>query len=154
MQEVTSLPDIKVCRVRGCSKFPTTTFSESKSQVNDFHSCYSQGDFFFQINFRFSRPLSIRMTSFADSEFHILFVSLSLAIIPLAGVVFSIYLTYLKWLESPFRGLPYPPGPLPKNIISGNSSDIPRSRPWHTYAEWAKIYGKQCFNHIISSFIQ
>ena len=94
------------------------------------------------------------MTSLADSESHVLFVSLSLAILPLAGVVFSIYLTYSKWLESPFRGLPYPLGPIPKNIISGNLSDIPRSQPWHTYAKWAKIYGKQCFNHIISSFIQ
>lgn len=102
----------------------------------------------FQNHFRLSLPL-LEMTSLADSESHLLFVSLSLAILPLAGVVFSIYLTYSRWLESPLRGLPYPPGPLPKNIISGNSSDIPRSRPWHTYAKWTKIYGKQCFNHII-----
>ncbi|KAF8817039.1 cytochrome P450 [Phlegmacium glaucopus] len=80
------------------------------------------------------------MTS-SDSASHLLFVSLSLAIIPLAGVVFSIYWTYSKWLESPFRGLPYPPGPPAKNIISGNSNDIPLSRHWHTYANWAKIYG-------------
>jgi cytochrome P450 len=81
------------------------------------------------------------MTS-ADSESNQrLFVSLSLAIIPLAGLVCSIYLTYIRWLASPFRGLPYPPGPLPKNIISGNSGDIPLSQPWHTYAKWAKVYG-------------
>ena len=118
--------------------------------MKDFHSC-RQGAFF---NTTFSCRILCRseMTSLADSESHVLFlVSLSLAILPLAGVVFSIYLTYSRWLESPFRGLPYPPGPLSKNIISGNSSDIPRSRPWHTYATWAKIYGKQYFNHIISS---
>lgn len=122
--------------------------------MKDFHSCI-QGAFF-KTTLVCCVLCRSEMTLFADSEAHILFVSLSLAILPLAGVVFSIYLTYLRWLESPFRGLPYPPGPLPKNIISGNSSDIPRSRPWHTYAKWAKIYGKQCFNHIqdISSFIQ
>lgn len=78
-----------------------------------------------------------------SSESHLLLVSLSLAVLPLAGVVFSIYLAYRQWHDSPFRGLPYPPGPVPKNILSGNSSDIPLSRPWHTYASWAKIYGKQ-----------
>lgn len=80
------------------------------------------------------------MTS-SSSESYLLLVSLSLAVIPLAGVVFSIYTTYSNWRQSPFRGLPYPPGPLPRNILSGNSSDIPVSRPWHTYAKWTKIYG-------------
>lgn len=93
------------------------------------------------------------MTSSVDSEFHVLVVSLSLALLPLAGVVFSIYLTYSRWLRSPFRGLSFPPGPPPKNIISGNSDDIPLSQPWHTYAKWARVYGKQCFNHIISFFV-
>jgi hypothetical protein len=103
---------------------------------------------FFEISLFLCRSV---MTSLADSESsRHLFLSLSLAVLPLAGVVFAVYLTYLRWLKSPFRGLPYPPGPLPKNIISGNSSDIPRSRPWHTYAEWAKIYGKQFFSHVIN----
>lgn len=93
------------------------------------------------------------MTS-VDSESHlrVLFVSLSLAILPFAGVAFSIYLTYTRWLASPFRGLPYPPGPLPRNIISGNLGDIPLSQPWHTYAKWAKVYGKGCSNDITISY--
>ena len=116
--------------------------------MKDFHRC--QGGFFKTTLVQVCSVLCrSEMTSLADSESPLLFVSLSLAILPLAGVVFSIYLTYSRWLKSPFRRVSYPPGPLPKNLISGNSSDIPRSRPWHTYAKWAKIYGKQCFNHVI-----
>lgn len=116
--------------------------------VKDLHRC--QGGFS-----KVCSHLLLLSEMASDSGSHLLFVSLSLAVLPLVGVVFSIYLTYSRWLESPFRGLPYPPGPLSKNIISGNSGDIPLSRPWQTYAKWTKIYGKhwQCFNDIISLFV-
>ncbi|EIM80787.1 cytochrome P450 [Stereum hirsutum FP-91666 SS1] len=35
---------------------------------------------------------------------------------------------------------PLPPGP-PTKFFSGNVHQIPRTEPWKTYTEWAKIYG-------------
>jgi hypothetical protein len=43
---------------------------------------------------------------------------------------------------APFKtlvGLPLPPGP--KTTWSGNVADLPRTKPWLTYAEWKHVYG-------------
>lgn len=37
--------------------------------------------------------------------------------------------------------LPLPPGPKGYPLI-GNIFDMPTSHQWHTYAEWAKVYGE------------
>ncbi|KAF8964339.1 cytochrome P450 [Flammula alnicola] len=68
-------------------------------------------------------------------------ISILLAIIPLAGVVFGLYTSYSKWLESPFRKVSYPPGPPQQGLLSGILRDTPWSQPWVTYSEWARKYG-------------
>ncbi|KDR82572.1 hypothetical protein GALMADRAFT_237960 [Galerina marginata CBS 339.88] len=67
-------------------------------------------------------------------------VSLLLAVLPICGVIFGLYSTYRKWLDSPLRNLAYPPGP-PAAILLGNSMKLPFSQAWVTYADWAKEYG-------------
>ncbi len=70
------------------------------------------------------------------------FSDLAHALVPFVGPFVVVALVYtLYYLRSPFRKLPYPPGPLEKGLISGNQSDLPSSRPWFTYVEWGKIYG-------------
>lgn len=68
------------------------------------------------------------------------------ALVPVVGSIVVVALVYtLYYLRSPFRKLPYPPGPPEKGLISGNQSDLPSSRPWFTYVEWGKKYGT--FSH-------
>jgi len=45
------------------------------------------------------------------------------------------------WQKSPLSKLPYPPGPPPKSLISGNLSDLPIEKPWLRYAGWSRKYG-------------
>lgn len=45
----------------------------------------------------------------------------------------------LVFLRSKRPQLPYPPGPPPKPLI-GNALDIPSTKPWITYRNWAKEY--------------
>jgi hypothetical protein len=48
---------------------------------------------------------------------------------------------YLRAKLAKQHGLPYPPGPRPLPLLE-NLLDVPRLRPWLTYTEWAKKYGK------------
>jgi len=41
------------------------------------------------------------------------------------------------------RRLPLPPGPRGYPFIG--LTNIPFKKPWHTYVEWGKIYGIECF---------
>lgn len=41
---------------------------------------------------------------------------------------------------SRFHAVPYPPGPKSKLFV-GNTYDLPITKPWVTYANWAKQYG-------------
>ncbi|KAF9483393.1 cytochrome P450 [Pholiota conissans] len=68
-------------------------------------------------------------------------VSILLAIGPLAGILFGIYTSYISWLDSPFRKVTYPPGPSQSGLLRRSLRDVPSSRPWTTYAEWALKYG-------------
>ncbi|KAF4617311.1 hypothetical protein D9613_005809 [Agrocybe pediades] len=66
--------------------------------------------------------------------------SILIAALPVCFTLYSLYSSYLRWLESPTRGLPYPPGP-PSVTPLNASSVLPRSQPWLTYTKWAKKYG-------------
>lgn len=46
----------------------------------------------------------------------------------------------IKRRLSQLHGLPFPPGPKPRPFV-GNAHDIPATKPWITYANWAKQYG-------------
>ncbi|KDR68481.1 hypothetical protein GALMADRAFT_231148 [Galerina marginata CBS 339.88] len=64
------------------------------------------------------------------------------AVIPL-GLAFVcwifVYWIYFRLQSS--RRYSYPPGPPITNLILGNLSDVPVTRPWLTFTEWAKTYG-------------
>ncbi|KAF8964419.1 cytochrome P450 [Flammula alnicola] len=67
--------------------------------------------------------------------------SLSFTALPLASAVIILYWSLLRLWRSPLRDLPYPPGPPPKDLISGNARDISSGKLWLTYTEWGKTYG-------------
>ncbi|KAF8079096.1 cytochrome P450 [Lyophyllum atratum] len=54
-------------------------------------------------------------------------------------VIVSIGFVVKRWFSVSTRP-PYPPGPQPR-WISGNSHELPTTRPWLTYSRWAKQYG-------------
>ncbi|KAJ7487682.1 cytochrome P450 [Mycena galericulata] len=69
------------------------------------------------------------MQEYSWLEFFTLFSVLS------AAVVYFWFSTF----KSRLAGLPLPPGP--KANWMGNVVDLPRIRPWLTYAEWKNVYG-------------
>lgn len=58
------------------------------------------------------------------------------------GLFFFIVLgaRFVKQRLSPFHDLPYLPGSKPK-FFTGNTHNIPVTKPWITYADWGKQYG-------------
>ncbi|TBU62200.1 cytochrome P450 [Dichomitus squalens] len=50
------------------------------------------------------------------------------------------------------RRLPVPPGP-PGLPIIGNVFDLPRSKPWLTYQDWAMKYGKLIYMNVLGQSI-
>lgn len=65
-------------------------------------------------------------------------VAIILGVLPLCTTIIAIYLNYQKWRRSPFRGLPYPPGP---PVLLGDSISKIQSRPWLAYSDLARTYG-------------
>ena len=62
----------------------------------------------------------------------------------LATAVSVVAVATLLWRAlfwSSTNKLPYPPGPRPRNWLSGNLADIPATKPWVTYTQWANTYG-------------
>jgi len=55
--------------------------------------------------------------------------------------LYVICLTVLRGSRRNSKRLPYPPGPKGYPII-GNLLDAPTDKPWLTYDEWGKTYGK------------
>ncbi|KAF9475162.1 cytochrome P450 [Pholiota conissans] len=47
----------------------------------------------------------------------------------------------LSFYLNPLRKLPYPPGPPPRDFISGNARDLPSDHLWITLTAWAQKYG-------------
>ncbi|KAF8195380.1 cytochrome P450 [Pholiota molesta] len=68
-------------------------------------------------------------------------VSILLAVGPLAGIIFGVYTSYISWAKSPFRKVVYPPGPSQTGLLSRSLPNVPSSRPWTTYVDWALKYG-------------
>ncbi|KAF9485046.1 cytochrome P450 [Pholiota conissans] len=56
-----------------------------------------------------------------------------------AGAIFLWVLN--RAIRTPWRRLPYPPGPPPKGIISGNKDDVSIPWLWRACSEWANTYG-------------
>ncbi|KAF8174079.1 cytochrome P450 [Pholiota molesta] len=56
-----------------------------------------------------------------------------------AGTVFLWALN--RAIQTSWRKIPYPPGPPPKGILSGNEADVSVPLLWRVCAEWANIYG-------------
>lgn len=56
------------------------------------------------------------------------------------GLLLSLCVSsWLVYLRRHSR-LPYPPGPAPGNLLSGNLGDLPQKRAWETYHNWAEKY--------------
>lgn len=61
---------------------------------------------------------------------------------PLIGSFSLVFLTWTLYrLFSPFRKLPYPPGPPAQSLLWGNLSDYPTAFAWRVYIEWGEKYG-------------
>ena len=68
-------------------------------------------------------------------------ISVLLAIGPLTGILFGLYTSYISWRDSPFRKVPYPPGPPSNSLLQCTRDAIHPSRLWKVYSDWLKVYG-------------
>ncbi|KAF9484255.1 cytochrome P450 [Pholiota conissans] len=57
-------------------------------------------------------------------------------------IAFLLHFVLGRLMKSPAQRLPYPPGPPPRDIITGNARDLMASpKLWLTLTEWAPVYG-------------
>ncbi|KAF9480950.1 cytochrome P450 [Pholiota conissans] len=68
-------------------------------------------------------------------------LSSSLTFTVCGAAIFFLSWLASKALSSPARNLPYPPGPPPKDFISGNARELSESKLWFPMADWAAKYG-------------
>jgi len=54
--------------------------------------------------------------------------------------IIAVSLVSIYRIQGARRRKHYPPGPSPR-FFWGNFFDLPKDKPYKTYAEWAKIYG-------------
>lgn len=81
-------------------------------------------------------------TEFASSQLYRVSAVIGLFVLTVLSTQF------IKRCFSQLHSLPYPPGPKPRPFI-GNARDIPTTKPWLTYANWAKQYGILCSDYIL-----
>nr|GAT43293.1 cytochrome P450 [Mycena chlorophos] len=58
--------------------------------------------------------------------------------IPVTALILLVPVILWRLLKK--KSLPLPPGP-PKRFLTGNLHQLPKTKQWLTYAEWAKTYG-------------
>jgi len=64
--------------------------------------------------------------------------------IPLLGILCSVAIyAFFRRLQPASSTPPLPPGPKPRPLL-GNLLDVPLTRQWLVYSQWAKRYGIYC----------
>lgn len=75
------------------------------------------------------------------SQYKVLHAPLSAGLV---GVVF--YFSLRWWKSKSLQGLRVPPGP-PGRLLIGNLLDLPTTKEWLTFNQWAKDYGELVYNY-------